>query len=114
MKKFLLPSLIVVALISMSLVPKTNSSESYAIVSVIEKSSRLIIRTTIDDQPSTAVNIKPGYAGKEDMTEFSPVTQELKKLNEMGYTLVSSSSSILIEMASSSKPYHTFVLRKTN
>jgi len=117
MKNLFIAGLVALALLTMSLMPKTSSNETYATVNVIEKSNRLIIRTTIDDQPSTVVNLKLDYVGDEDMVEFSPVLKELKKLNGMGYELINGSIASITYGSvkrGSTRPYHTYILKKKN
>ncbi len=111
MKKFLLPILIILVIATMSLVPRASANETYAIVNVIEKPSRLIIRTTIDNQPSTAVNLKLNHVDNQDIVEFSPVLRQLKRLNDMGYELVNGSVAVFSER---NRLYHSFILRKRN
>lgn len=88
-------------------------SGSIATVHVIEKATRLIIRTTIEGQESVAINIDAGYVEKEDMVNYKPVIDELARLQSMGYVLHSTSlSTIDYGKRTISRPYHAYVLIK--
>ena len=90
-----------------------DSSGSFATVHVIEKATRVIIRTTIEGEESVAVNISSGYVEEEDMVNFKPVLDELARLTDMGYELQSSSlSTISYGKRSISRPYHSYVFVK--
>lgn len=87
---------------------------SIATVHVIEKATRVIIRTSIEGQEiSTAVNIEAGYVEKEDMVNFQPVLEELSRVQALGYELKSASlSTISYGKKSISRPYHAYVFEK--
>jgi hypothetical protein len=89
-------------------------SGSIATVHVIEKATRVIIRTSIQGQEvSSAVNIDAGYVEKEDMVNFQPVLEELARLQAMGYELQNASlSTISYGKKSISRPYHAYVFIK--
>lgn len=84
-----------------------------ATVHVVEKATRVIIRTTIEGQESTAKNVESGYVPEEDMVNFKPVIDELSRLRAMGYELQSSSvSSVSYGKRTIMRPYHSFLLVK--
>ena len=89
-------------------------SGSIATVHVIEKATRVIIRTSIEGQEiSSAVNIDAGYVDKEDMVNFQPVLEELARVRAMGYELKNSSlSTISYGKKSISRPYHAYIFVK--
>lgn len=88
-------------------------SGSIAMVHVIEKATRVIIRTTIEGQVSNAVNIDAGYVEEEDMVNFQPVLDELTRLQGLGYELQSSSlAAISYGKKTTMRPYHSFILVK--
>ena len=92
---------------------QASENGSVAMVHVVEKATRVIIRTTIEGEESQAINIDAGYVEKEDMVNFKPVMDEIMRLKSMGYELQSSSvASISYGKKSMMRPYHTFVLVK--
>lgn len=92
---------------------KAPDSGSVAIVHVVEKATRVIIRTTVEGEVSNAINIDAGYVEEEDMVNFKPVMDELIRLKALGYELQSSSlASISYGNKTTMRPYHSFVLVK--
>ncbi len=90
-----------------------SESGSVAMIHVVEKATRVIIRTTIEGEESQAINIDAGYVEKEDMVNFKPVMDEITRLKNMGYELQSSSlASISYGQKTTMRPYHSFVLVK--
>ncbi len=92
----------------------SEDSGTIATIHVVEKATRVIIRTTVNgEETSKAVNIDAGYVEEEDMVNFQPVLDELNKLRAQGYELQSSSlASITFGRSSNMRPYHSFIFVK--
>ncbi len=116
MKNVLLGAVITAAvLLGINASVNQTQVEEYAIVNVIEKSTRLIIRTTVNGEETKVDNLKLDYLDDEDLVEFKPVVQELARLNAAGFQLVNGSTTSMVYGSSkfnSNRPYHTFVLKR--
>ncbi|MEQ9262517.1 MAG: hypothetical protein RLP14_05080 [Owenweeksia sp.] len=116
MKKVVLGMLLcAVVVLGINASVNKTQAEEYAVVNVVEKSTRLIIRTTISGQETKAVNLSLDRLDGEDMVEFKPVIEELSRLNSMGFELVNGSTTSMTYGSvkhNPARPYHSFIFKK--
>lgn len=86
-------------------------TEEYAIISVFQRGKNNLMSTTIGSKSTDKKEFeKVATLKKYDM---APVIAEMERLNKMGYTLFSSSTSMItIRLGNIGLPYYTFVFIK--
>ena len=111
-------SVIILSLLLLSftgkLLAQSTQSEEYAIVDVLERRKKKIIRITIGDKPATE---KEWEVKKTDIPgDLSPVIKELNTLNKQGFKMLNMSTTYETpgggDFAPSGNPRFTFMMVK--
>jgi hypothetical protein len=86
-------------------------TEEYAILNVLQEGKRNYISVTIGSEKTEEKEYQSGKVGQ--LYDMTLVLAKMEELNQMGYTLFSSSNGVVpIQQGSSGVPFYTFVFVK--
>ncbi|MBK0401452.1 hypothetical protein I5M27_00565 [Adhaeribacter sp. BT258] len=93
---------------------KNKRTEDYAIISVFQEGKVNYISVTVGSTPTTKEEFQREKAAKQ--YDMAPVIREMEKLNEQGFELVSSSTSVIPFGTSTGNtggsPFYSFTFKR--